>query len=166
MRWRNRNTGKGFSLIELTVATAIFSMGLGGLSMLMLTAIRGTVDARHQTVATAQAFSLAEMIIMNSDAVGHYIDPTPLDPDACLEALCSDEAMAAGNWSFWQAQLQRELPGSKGLVCRDSTPDDGYADDPSCDGAGGLVIKIFWSEPQVNMDEDDGLQRLVSRLSW
>jgi type IV pilus assembly protein PilV len=163
---RNRHPENGFSLIELTVATAIFSLGLSGLSILMLTAVKGTADARHQTVATAQALSMAEMIMMNSDAVGHYIDPAPADPGACLEVLCSDAAMAAGNWSSWQEQLQHELPDGKGLVCRDSTPDDGNLEDPRCDGDGGLVIKIFWSEPALKPDEGDGLQRMVSRFSW
>lgn len=166
MQRRIRNGCSGFSLIELMVATAIFSVGLGSISMLMLTAIRGTADAGHHTVAAAQANSLAELIIMHSDAAGHYINPAGSDPAACHEILCSDEAMAGGNWGFWQAQLREELPGGRGLVCRDSTPDDGDVDDPSCDGAGELVIKIFWQEPLRGQDDSGGFRRLVSRISW
>ena len=36
------STQTGFSLIEVTVAAAIFSMGLAGLSLLLLTAVMGT----------------------------------------------------------------------------------------------------------------------------
>jgi len=52
----------GFSLIEVTVAAAIFSMGLASLSLLLLTAVMGTAEAGHQTVASTKASSLAEMI--------------------------------------------------------------------------------------------------------
>lgn len=121
--------------------------------MMLLTAIYGTTEARHQTVATIQASSLAEMIAMSSDAYGHYIHPP-------------DSDMAIGNMNFWQTQLRNELPGGDGLVCRDSTPDDGNADDPSCDGSGAVVIKVFWAESRHEDPEDSGQRRLVSRLPW
>jgi type IV pilus assembly protein PilV len=156
----------GFSLVELSVAMAVFSMGLGSLSMMLLAAIYGTTEARHQTVATIQANSLAEMIAMSSDAFGHYISPPDSDTVACDEDFCPGEAMAAGNMIFWQTQLRNELPGGAGLVCRDSTPDDGNSEDPSCDGAGAVVIKVFWAESRHEDSEDGGQRRLVSRLPW
>jgi len=58
MNGRFRFFQSGFSLIELSIATTIFSMGLGSLSLMMLAAIHGTAEARHQTVATMQASSL------------------------------------------------------------------------------------------------------------
>ena len=156
----------GFSLIELSIATAIFSMGLGSLSMMMLAAIHGTAEARHQTVATIQAGSLAEMIAMNTDAYGHYINPPGPEMVACEGVFCQGEAMAAENMIFWQSQLHNELPGGKGLVCRDSTPDDGNSFDPSCDGGGAVVIKVFWEDSRHQDSEDNGHRRLVSRLPW
>jgi len=156
----------GFSLIELSIATAIFSMGLGSLSMMMLVAIHGTVEARHQTVATIQASSMAEMIVMNSDALGHYINPPGSEIAACEEDFCQGEAMAAGNMHFWQSQLHSELPGGEGLVCRDSTPDDGNSSDSSCDGNGAVVVKVFWEESAHENSEDGRHRRLVSRLPW
>ena len=166
MNRRLRFFQNGFSLIELSIATAIFSMGLGSLSLMLLTAIHGTAEARHQTVATMQASSLAEMIAMNSDAYGHYIDPPGSEMPPCQEEYCQGEAMATGNMIFWQAQLHNELPGGKGLVCRDSTPDDGDSIDPSCDGDGAVVIKVFWEETRHENEEDGGHRRLVSRLPW
>jgi type IV pilus assembly protein PilV len=153
MNWQFRIFQSGFSLVELSVAMAVYSMGLGSLSMMLLTAIYGTTEARHQTVATIQASSLAEMIAMSSDAYGHYIHPPVSD-------------MAIGNMNFWQTQLRNTLPGGDGLVCRDSTPDDGNADDPSCDGSGAVVIKVFWAESRHEDPEDSGQRRLVSRLPW
>jgi type IV pilus assembly protein PilV len=166
MRKHRRDFQSGFSMIELALATAIFSMGLGSLSMMMLAAVHGTAEARHRTVATTQATSLAEMIAMQSDAFGHYIDPPGAEMLDCNEYFCQDEAMAAANMLSWQRHLARELPGSNGLVCRDSTPDDGNASDPSCDGGGALVIKVFWNESRHENSEDGGQRRVVSLLPW
>jgi len=156
----------GFSMIELALATAVFSMGLGSLSMMMLASVQGTAEARHRTVATTQAYSLAEMIALQSDAFGHYVDP--LGPGAfdCYENLCRAEALAAADMAAWKRRLSREVPGAYGLVCRDSTPDDGSASDPACDGSGALVIKVFWTESHHEKAADGGQRRVVSRLPW
>ena len=45
MKKRLRVTQCGFSFIELSVATAIFSMGLGSLAIMMLAAVQGTAGA-------------------------------------------------------------------------------------------------------------------------
>jgi len=66
----------------------------------------------------------------------------------------------------WQQYLQEELPAGSGMICRDSTPDDGSPDHPSCDGHGPVVIKIFWKESRHQDADDGGLRRVVSRLPW
>jgi len=156
----------GFSMIELALATAVFSMGLGSLSMMLLASVQGTAEARHQTVATTQAYSLAETIAMQFDAYGHYIDPPGAEESGCNEDFCRSEALATVNMADWQRQLSREVPGSYGLVCRDGTPDDGSASDPACDGNGALVIKVFWTESRHAKAEDGGQRRVVSKLPW
>jgi len=166
MNLQRRISQSGFSLVELSLAMAVFSMGLGSLSMMLLAAIHGTAEARHQTVASIQVSSLAEMIAMSSDAYGHYINPPELGLSACNDDFCDGAAMAAADMLIWQSQLRTELPGGQGLVCRDSSPDDGNSGEPSCDGAGGVVIKVFWTEPRHQNSEDGGLRRLVSRLPW
>ena len=166
MIWHYRVIQSGFSLVELSVAMAVFSMGLGSLSMMLLAAVHGTAEARHQTVATIQVSSLAEMISMSSDAYGHYINPSDSDKAACTDTFCDSKAMSANNMILWQAQLRNELPGGKGVVCRDSTPDDGDPGNPSCDGSGTVVIKVFWVEPRHKDSKDNGSRRLVSRLPW
>ena len=55
--------------------------------------------------------------------------------------------MAQLDYTLWSGTLGRELPTGTGVVCLDSTPDDGSAADPACSGAGGmLAVKVFWSE--------------------
>ena len=134
--------------------------------MMMLASVQGTAEARHRTVATTQAYSLAESIAMQSDAYGHYVDPQGEETPGCDEDFCRGEALVTANMAAWQRQLSREVPGSYGLVCRDSTPDDGSASDPACDGNGALVIKVFWIESRHQKAEDGGQRRVVSRLPW
>lgn len=157
----------GFSLLEVAAATAVFSMGIGGLSLLMMTAVRGTAEARYETVAALQVESLAELIAMNPDVTGHYVAPPAGDFSACnLGSDCAPGEMAAAEIGAWLQQLETSLPGGSGLVCRDSTPADGGPGEPSCDGEGEPVVKVFWEEPGSGTDSDDqdGQRRLVGRL--
>jgi type IV pilus assembly protein PilV len=154
----------GFSLIEVLIAAAIFSIGLGGLSLLLLTAVMGTAEAGHQTFATNKANSLAEMISMNSSASSHYINPPPGSGLCVIGEVCSGAQLAAADLGHWLGELALQLPRGTGMVCRDSTPDDGHSANPACDGAGSLVIKVFWLETRFQDDEDGGLKRLVARL--
>jgi prepilin-type N-terminal cleavage/methylation domain-containing protein len=139
MKKRNSRES-GFSLIEVIIAAAIFSTGLGGLSLLLLTAVMGTAEASHQTIASPGA------------------EPCMVGDD------CSSEQLAYADIDHWLGELARELPRGSGLVCRDSTPDDGHSADPACDGTGNLIVKVFWMELRHQGDEDGGLRRLVARL--
>ena len=155
----------GFSLVELTVATAIYSMGLGSLSLMLLLAVQGTSEARLETTAAVQAESLAEMILMTSDAVGHYALPPGPGAASCNPTQgCPLEEMAAWQLDSWRGRLATELPGGKGLVCRDATPHDGNTEDPACSGEGGSVIKVFWLEAAEASEADRSSTRHVLRL--
>jgi type IV pilus assembly protein PilV len=148
MVFRRIRVQRGFSLIELTAATAIYSMGLGSLSLMMLLALHGTGAARLDTMAALHAASLAEMIAMSSDAVGHYLNEGGTAAGICVHsAPCAIDRMAAANLAQWRDRLAADLPGGNGLLCLDGTPEDGDGDNPACDGSGGPVIKVFWEAP-------------------
>jgi len=162
----NLNFERGFSLVEVMVAAVVFSFGLGGLSIMLLTSVHGTVEARNETVAVMQATSLAELILLNPASTGHFINPPSEAGGDCYSAEgCSGAAWAAGNLARWQLELERSLAQATGLVCRDSTPDDGHAVDPACDGSDRAVVKVFWNEPHHRNDEDVGLRRFVLPLT-
>jgi Tfp pilus assembly protein PilV len=132
---------------------------------MMLLAVQGTTEARFETTAAVQLSSLAEMILMTSDAAGHYAFlPTEQITSCDPGNTCSSEEMAAWQLGVWRDQLARQLPGGSGLVCRDRSADDGNSDDPSCDGAGGDVIKIFWHPEATHDDPDSPPDRQVLRL--
>lgn len=165
MPLRSPDSQVGFSLIELTVATAIYSMGLGSLSLMMMFAVHGTADAGHETSATFQTASLAELILMNPAAVGHYISDAGDPPLDCgYGTVCAPDEMASWILQAWRSQLQRALPAGGGLVCLDGSPDDGGPGDTACDGTGGPVIKVLWATPDAEGDPASGIGRHVARL--
>ena len=152
-------------MLELSIATAIYSMGLGSLSLMMLLAVQGTTEARLETTAAMQVSSLAEMILMNSDASGHYALPPGDSATFCgLGQACTPEEMAAWQLEHWREGLAADLPGGRGLICSDLKPDDGDIDDAACDGAGGRVIKVFWQTPASHSDPDSLPARQVLLL--
>jgi type IV pilus assembly protein PilV len=156
---------QGFSLVELSVATAIYSMGLGSLSLMLLLAVQGTSEARLQTTAVARADSLAEMILMTADAAGHYALPAAPAAASCdLAQVCSPAEMAAWQLDSWQHRLAAELPAGQGTVCHDSTPEDGNTEDAACDGEGGAVIKILWQQPPADPGPHPSPARHVLQL--
>ena len=158
----NIHRSQGFSLLEVLVASAVFSLGLGGLSLMMLTSLHGTVEARNQTTAAAQATSLAQLILLNPSTLGHDAYPAKDAMESCEDpTACADPGWAAGNLAQWQAELERGLAHATGLVCRDATPEDGSANAPECDGSGLSVVKVFWTEPKHRNDADESVHRLV-----
>lgn len=155
----------GFSLIELTIATAVFSLGMGSLSLLYLLSVQGMLEARLQTTAVTQAESLSEMVLMAPGARDRFIQPgagggTRCDlPNTCTPVQIADSFMAS-----WQGQLENVLPNGGGIVCRDSTPFDGSAENYACDGTGGAVIKVVWEEFATESGPPTAY-RVVSRLA-
>jgi type IV pilus assembly protein PilV len=130
---------------------------------MLLLAVHGTAGARLDTAAVMHAASLAEMIAMNPDAIGHYVFHSGAGP--CDDNQpCSADEVAATNLASWRTRLEVDLPRGNGLLCRDSTPDDGDGDDPACDGYGGPVVKVFWEAPADSGDQDPEPNRRVSRL--
>ena len=154
---------RGFSLVELTVALAIFSTGLGGFSLLMMLAIQGSSASRLQSIAAIEAASLANRLRL---VPGITIHQSSIDagPPCQNGSYCAPLQMAGFLLDDWQRGLEYRIPGSVGVLCADSTPDDGRVDWPACDGLGSTVIKLFWTEPGR---EDKGAprhRRLVTLL--
>lgn len=156
----------GFSLIEVLVASTVFSLGLAGFAALLLVNIIGSADARRESVAAMAAASLAEQIRLNPVALDQYMNPPETVSRICMGgSSCSPEQQADYDFRLWQIELADAIKSARGLVCRDATPTDGVAGDVRCDGAGSLVIKIFWSGPVKGTGARDNQHRLSLELS-
>ena len=155
----------GFSLIEVLVATTVFSLGLAGLAALLLVSVSGSADARREGFVTMAAASLAEQIRLNPNALNQYLNPPDSIPMICMgAALCSPQQQANYDFRLWQIELADAVKSARGLVCHDATPMDGIAGDDRCDGSGPLVIKIFWSGRGKGADAESN-HRLTLEVS-
>lgn len=136
----------GFSLIEVMIAMLVLAIGAGGLALLLVASVQGTVQAQERSMATLQAAELAQLIYANPAALGHFILPPGNVQDCQQGAGCSSEEWAASHLQQWQQNLQAAMEQAHGVVCLDSSPLDGDSTDLSCDGNGATVVKIVWQE--------------------
>jgi type IV pilus assembly protein PilV len=71
-------------------------------------------------------------------------------PSCGSTSACTPAQSATLDYASWSATVAAALPGGTGVVCVDSTPDDGVAGAPACDGvAGTYAVKLFWTERGV-----------------
>ena len=91
----------GFSLVELTIATALFSLGMGSLSLLYLLSVQGALEAQLRTSAVTTANSLSEMAMVAPDARERFIHP-----GTAFETDCG-QANAQFNSTFFSSGLHK-----------------------------------------------------------
>ena len=145
---------RGFTLIEIMVSIVVISIGMLGLSKMQLTSLRYNQSAYQRSIATQLAYDIGNRMRANATAVGLgvYDAPTPIQNTDCLTAAgCTPVEMAGHDIYEWLSEsnpgsVVNQLPNSSATVCLDSTPEDGQAALPECDGIGGqYAVKIWWS---------------------
>lgn len=158
---------RGFTLLEVLVALIVMSVGLLSLAGLQVIGLRTNHSAYMRTQATIQSYDIIDRMRANIIGVrqGHYNKPTVADSDgvertACESTTgCSTQHMAEHDLFKWNQAITDILPNAQGVVCIDSTPEDGTpgagAGATACDGIGNAnpqmamyTIKIWWSDDQ------------------
>ena len=154
----------GFTLVEALISVVIMSIGLLGVAALQTRSLGSTNTASKRSQAILLAGDLADRMRANRlaadpTASSHYANIDPAD-NACRAvhynhtpraAVCTAEQLAADDLADWSAQIAGILPAGVGVVCRDSTPNDGSIEQSACDGNGdAFAIKIFWTEKSDN----------------
>jgi type IV pilus assembly protein PilV len=152
---RPKSRSSGFSLLEVLIASMVFSLGLAGFAALLLTSIIGSTQARREGIAAIAAASLSEQIRLNPTGLNRYLDPPENISKLCAgENQCTPQQQADYDFRLWQLELADSIQNARGLVCRDETPNDGDEKDDQCDGGGPLIIKILWhGQSSVDMPE-------------
>lgn len=136
---------RGLSLIEVLIATTVFSLGLAGFTALLLTSITESRLARQQRIAAMAAADLATQVRLYPTLLSRFLEPVGKVTTICNASTpCTPQQQADFDYRLWQLRLADAIPHARGLVCRDATPLDGNEGFSHCDGAGPLVIKIFW----------------------
>jgi len=160
-RARSRASRGGFSLIEVLVSILVLSFGVLGVASLLATSLSGSHTSSMRTQAIVLADDLADRMRSNrstaiSPAPNNYGGIAPTE-NRCravhyghrhaVPVACTPQELAADDLFDWLAQVAAFLPQGTAAVCIDSTPDDGTAGAPACDGIGNAyAIKEFWSE--------------------
>lgn len=152
-------TLSGFTLIEVLVAIVIFSIGLLGIASLQIAGLRFAGGSQHRAMATTQAQSITDRMLANLAGVdnGDYnitgSMPTSFDTD-CSGNDCSSSDLSTYDLVTWNQTNTAMLPSGDGVVCLDSTPNDGDSSDWACDDSGSVyAIKLEWQE-RIAGDED------------
>lgn len=143
----------GFALIEVLVSFVILAIGLLGMASLHATAISRGGSGLYRSQAIELGYAMADRIRANQTGVGAYLSnmtsTTPTNP-GCMSTGCTPVQLAQYDFWEWNTELANVLPNGSGVVCIDSTPEDGTPAAPACDGLGGVMVaKVFWTEKGV-----------------
>lgn len=144
----------GFTLVEVLITLVIFAFGMLGVAALQMVSLTNLDTSQYRSLASLKAAEMADRMRANAgltyvDVVGadgscratHYAD------SHAAPVTCGAPAMAADDVYDWKAELAGRLPSGEGVICLDSTPDDGLPTATACDGIGtALAVKVWWTE--------------------
>jgi type IV pilus assembly protein PilV len=168
---------RGFTLVEALISVLIMSIGLLGVAALQTSSLGSSHTASQRSQATLSAGDIADRMRANriaaSTTAGANYGNTAAADNGCrvthyghlhVANVCTPTQLAADDLFDWGAQLAAVLPTGTGVVCIDSTPNDGAAGAPACDGAGNVyAVKIFWTEKSDNSATNTS-QRFVTEV--
>lgn len=145
---------QGFTLVEVLVTLVIFAFGMLGVAGLQIVSLAGMDSAQNRSLASLKAAEMGERMRANPLAVyaGHAADHGTCRTSHYSDrhetpGTCSSDQLAGDDLWDWNSELGARLPAGKGVVCIDSTPDDGTPAAPACDGKGTVIaIKVWWND--------------------
>jgi type IV pilus assembly protein PilV len=142
-----RNEG-GYVLFEALIAVVIAAVGFIGAARMQTLGLAMNNSAQARQKATLLGYQMADRIRANQAGVSaRAYDRPSAGATACLVAStgCTPTQLAAADVGEWNSEIASQLPGGTGVVCVDSTPDDGAAAAPDCDGVGNIIaVKLWW----------------------
>ena len=140
----------GFSLLESLIALVVFSIGFLALTLLMHTSLQNTNSAFYRSVATEQAYDMADRIRANRGAEGANVvsylnvEATADDP-GCIENAdgCTPPAVLAAydGWQ-WNQTNARVLPSGGGSIVPNAA-------NPA---SGPVRITVSWDDNRTGGD--------------
>ena len=145
---RKRRTQAGYVLLEALIAVVVAAVGFIGAARLQTFGLTMNNSAQVRQKVTLLGYQMADRIRANQAGVtAHGYDRPSAGPVDCLSLSsgCTPAQLAAADIGVWQAEIASQLPSGTGVVCLDSTPDDGDAVAPQCDGIGSVIaVKLWW----------------------
>lgn len=158
MKIKTQTQLSGFAMLEVLISILVIAFGLLGLAGLQGFSIRNNHNAYLRSQATLSAYDIIDRMRANRNGInaGNYnLGTAATGTSACqfttAPSGCTAAALAAYDLFVWQRILSQQLPGGVGIICIDSTADDGTPAAPACDGIGAndtaqYVVKIWFTE--------------------
>lgn len=169
-----RQRSQGVTLIEILVAILIISFGLLGTAGLQAIGLRAAIGANQRTTATLMAYDIADRMRANMAGfnLNHYDNWVPVQDANCLATVgCGPQQMAQHDMYEWAQAIAAALPSGIGIICKDSSPDDGTSNvslvTAACDGVAlhANTIKIWWLEDRSESNPTGTLKRFVTTVN-
>jgi len=159
---------RGFTLIEVMVAFMVMAIGLLGVMGLQNTAIRNNTDSTAQMQAVLLSKEMADLVRANPKAMEvprAYNNVTGANVVTCASSGCTPAQMAQYDKWLWDARVIESIGvGAAGVVCVDSTPNDGTsATSADCDNEGDAwAVKLWWNDGTAAASYDTHQQTLTT----
>ncbi len=145
-----RNAQRGSGLIESLISIFVISIGFVGFAGLQANGLAAANDSAIRSKAVYLSYQIADRVRANLPGVqAHSYDAFTdvVSSPGCISSGCTAAQVAQNDFYEWTAEVSALLPAGSGVICLDSTPNDGTPAAPACDGAGDvLTIKLWWSE--------------------
>ena len=142
-----RRRAGGYALLEALIAVIVAAVGFIGAARMQTFGMKLSASAQFRQKATLLGYQMTDRIRANqagADAKA-YDQLTVNANNTCLKALagCPDPAgVAAADYTEWLNDVVEQLPGGRGVVCKDSS-----LDTADCDLKGEVIaVKIWWSD--------------------
>jgi len=143
-------TQSGSGLIETLISIFVISIGFLGFAGLQLSGLTAANESLFRSKAVYLSYQMADRVRANLPGAqaGSYDDfEAAVSNPGCITTRCTAAQVAQNDFYEWSAEVASLLPSGVGVICLDSTPDDGTPADAACDGAGSVLsIKLWWSE--------------------
>ena len=136
----------GFSLLESLIALVVFSIGFLALTLLMHTSLQNTNSAFYRSVATEQAYDMADRIRANRGEAGanvvNYLNVEASADPGCILAGCAPLALAQFDGWDWNQTNARQLPSGGGRIVP-------TAANPA---TGPVTVTVSWDDNRAGAD--------------
>jgi type IV pilus assembly protein PilV len=150
----NGRAQNGSGLIEALISIFIVSIGFLGFAGLQISGLAAANQSLFRSKAVYLSYQMADRVRANLPAVAagaynNFSSQVVPSPGCNVAVNCTAAQMAVNDFAEWLTEVQSAsvLPSGAGVICLDSTPDDGTPSDAACDGQGNILsIKLWWAE--------------------
>lgn len=152
-----RRAAAGYALLEALIAVIVTSVGFIGAARLQTLGTSFNASAGMRQRAVLLVSQMTDRMRANHAGMllGAYNLPAANDASCLTGTGCTPQTLAVADMTQWLDDVQGKglsgvqggLPNGQGVVCLDSTPDDGTPSAPACDNSGVVyAVKVWWTD--------------------